>query len=308
MSKKKKQTTGTPKPMGPLGTEQAMNNLTKIMQEQEFETIEEANAFIQKLMEETGGFIPDAEPETPLEEAQQLVYEAYDARTKKKRIQLAKKALDISPDCADAYILLADEDANTPREARVYYQQALEAGERAIGPEVFEEDAGHFWGITETRPYMRARAALAQLEWMLGNRRKAIDHLKDMLRLNPNDNQGVRYVLINWLLETGEPDEIQAVLDQFADDIMAGMLYSRALWAFKRFGDIEEARDALANAIKQNPHVPPFLLFEKIPSQKIPEFMGVGDESEAVVYTADARTSWQRVDGALDWLDQVSKS
>jgi hypothetical protein len=28
------------------------------------------------------------------------------------------------------------------------------AGERSLGPKAFEEDAGHFWGILETRPYM----------------------------------------------------------------------------------------------------------------------------------------------------------
>ncbi len=66
----------------------------------------------------------------------------------------------ISPLCADAYNLLADEAA-TPAEARDLYLRGLEAGELALGPEDFEEYGGQFWGFLETRPYMRARHGLA---------------------------------------------------------------------------------------------------------------------------------------------------
>jgi hypothetical protein len=35
---------------------------------------------------------------------------------------------------------------------------------------VFVQDAGDFWLIFETRPYMRVRAALAATLWRLGRR------------------------------------------------------------------------------------------------------------------------------------------
>ncbi len=71
-----------------------------------------------------------------------------------------------------------------------------------LGPEFFEENVGHFWGIVETRPYMRARLGLAFTLWGTGERDAAIEQAQDMLRLNPGDNQGVRYPLMLWLLET----------------------------------------------------------------------------------------------------------
>lgn len=40
---------------------------------------------------------------------------------------------------------------------------------------------------------MRARAALAGTLWRLGRREEAVDHQRELLRLNPNDNQGLRY-------------------------------------------------------------------------------------------------------------------
>ena len=144
-------------------------------------------------------------------QAQDLMYEAFEARGR-HRAALARQALTISPDCADAYLLLAEETASSAEDARELLEQGVAAGERALGPEPFA-DVGHFWGILETRPYMRARAALAETLWALGRREEAVEHHRDLLRLNPNDNQGLRYRQAEWLLwleRYGELDELVA--------------------------------------------------------------------------------------------------
>src|SRR5205823_13633226 len=41
--------------------------------------------------------------------------------------------------------------------ARALYEQGVAAAERALGPDVFAQEAGRFWGIVGTPPYMRAR-------------------------------------------------------------------------------------------------------------------------------------------------------
>jgi len=61
----------------------------------------------------------------------------------------AHKALGISPLCADAYVLLAEEAARSIKEARDYYAKGVEVGELALGPRRFKEYAGHFWGILD---------------------------------------------------------------------------------------------------------------------------------------------------------------
>jgi hypothetical protein len=93
--------------------------------------------------------------------AQDVMYEAWEQTTARSRIALARKALGISPLCADAYVLLAEEAARSVEEARDYYAKGVEAGALALGPEGFAEYEGQFWGFLETRPYMRARAGLA---------------------------------------------------------------------------------------------------------------------------------------------------
>ena len=116
-------------------------------------------------------------------EAQQLMYDAWEAPTRQRAAVLAKKALSISPDCADAYTFLAEQTAKSVEEAIDLYSKGVEAGERAIGMQAFVEDVGHFWGLLETRPYMRARAGLAQCLWAADRRKEAVEHYQDLLRL-----------------------------------------------------------------------------------------------------------------------------
>ena len=150
----------------------------------------------------------------------------------KSRIALARKALAISPLCADAYNLLADEAA-TPAEARDLYLRGLEAGELALGPDGFQEYGGHFWGFLETRPYMRARQGLALTLQELGEDEAARGHFRAMLELNPNDNQGIRYLLLASLLRCGDVAGAKALLASYLDEWSAQWLYTRVLVAYR---------------------------------------------------------------------------
>ena len=287
----------------PRAMERVTQDLGRLLTEREFGSIEEANAFLENMLREGGGKLPSAPaPTTPLERAQDLIYEAFETESSRKRVQLAKKALKVSPDCADAYVLLAEEDAGSLEEARELYQKGVEAGERALGRETFEEEAGHFWGILETRPYMRARQGLAVCLWELGERQKAIDHYREMLDLNPGDNQGIRYELAGWLLDEELDEELGELLERYEDDASALWVYTRALWAFCKEGDTEKATAALKEATETNPYVPLYLLGHKSLPSALPELIGFGDESEAVAYFARALSGWLRTPQALEWL------
>jgi hypothetical protein len=111
--------------------------------------------------------------DTPLSRAQDVMYRAFDTREPEKRVELARAALEISPDCADAYVLLAEESKGR-KDAIQLFEKAVAAGERALGPDAFANDVGHFWGLIETRPYMRAREGLAVQLWSSGRRDEAI--------------------------------------------------------------------------------------------------------------------------------------
>jgi len=249
----------------------------------------------------------DIEEKTPLKEAQDIIYDAWEVNDPKRRVALARKALEISPDCADAYALLAEETASSLTEALNLYRQGVEAGERALGREAFEEDVGHFWGILETRPYMRARAGLAECLWASGKHDEAIQHYKDMLRLNPNDNQGIRDLLMPRLIEMGRDKEAEALFEEYLDDGMASRIYSRALLDFRKTGDSEISRKSLAAALKKNKHIPAYLLGRKKMPKFLPEYYSPGDESEAVFYAKENLEAWKITPGALEWLLHQTK-
>ena len=294
---------GDPIPLHHRAMEKEIQEIGKQLRGNEFESMEEARAFLEELIASGEGLQPiPAEPSTPLEEAQELIYEAFETRSHRKRVQLAKKALKVSSDCADAYVLLAEETAKDPKEAKGLYEKGVQAGERALGEESFEEDAGHFWSVLETRPYMRARQGLALALWELGERSEAIEHYQQMLHLNPNDNQGIRYLLASALLEEGLDDDLGELLESYGDDAGASWVYARALWSFRTGGDGEEARAALEEAISFNPFVPEYLLGRRGMPGALPALVGFGDESEAAVYFAEALPGWLRTPGAIEWL------
>jgi hypothetical protein len=74
----------------------------------------------------------------------------------------------------------------------------------------FEECLGHFWGILDTRPYMRARyAAFEALQKIPGRESLQLQlcELQDMLRLCRGDNMGVRYQVPALLLRLNRDQE-----------------------------------------------------------------------------------------------------
>jgi tetratricopeptide (TPR) repeat protein len=244
---------------------------------------------------------PEPPPDTALEEAQDLIYDAWDSGDPRREIALAKRALRISPLCADAYVILAREAPRGSEKQLDLWRRGVEAGQAALG-DAFEDYVGHFWGVLETRPYMRARYGLASALWERGARAEAIDHLRDMLRLCPGDNLGVRYVLSAWLIDAGRDDDLDALFKMYPGDGDAGWSWTKALAAFRRGGDRAKSRAALDRAVRANGHVAAYLLGTKRLPKRLPPFIRVGSEDEAVDYAARCTAGWRNTLGAVEWL------
>ena len=122
-------------------------------------------SFTRLLKDDDGG-------DEALDLAQEKAFEAMEAPRTAERIALARQALALSPLCSDAYLVLAREAADAD-EALELYRRAVAVGAEALGID-FEEDVGSFWGLLETRPYMRARHELALALWRGGHRDEAI--------------------------------------------------------------------------------------------------------------------------------------
>lgn len=151
---------------------------------------------------------------------------------------------------------------------------------------------------------MRARLGLAQCLWFLGEKRQAIAHYTELLRLNPGDNQGVRYLLLCGLFEEGEDAAVEKLLAEYEDDGAAAWLYSRTLLAFRQEGSSRHANACLKKAQRQNRHVLPYFLGRKKLPKFMPEYVGFGDENEAIAYVAQFANAWLQTPGAMAWLSR----
>jgi tetratricopeptide (TPR) repeat protein len=272
--------------------------IERLFRDRQFESIEEANAALQS--ELAGTKIDDfrSTASTPLEKAQELVYQAYDARGR-RQLQLIRRALDLSPDCADAYVLLA-ERASSRFEARPFSEQALAAAERALGPGAFEDPDRSFWDDMSTRPYMRARAGLADCLVAEEDFDGAVDHYRALLTLNPGDNQGVRYLLLATLLRGNRNADAEALLTE-SEEATALWSYAGVLLAL-RAKDHPLARKRLRAALKANRRVPPYLTGQRELPPALPSHYSLGAEDEAVLCAYDLILPWEDTPEAVAWL------
>jgi tetratricopeptide (TPR) repeat protein len=238
---------------------------------------------------------------SPLAIAQEIADLAWETSAPQEQAELARKALSVSADCADAYVILANQEMSRDQ-ARQLLEEGVAAGQRAIGLKAFEATTGRFWLDQRTRPYMRARLGLAQCLWESGERAEAVEHYAEMLRLNPSDNQGVRYLLLGGLVDLDRDDDAQRLLQRYESDNSAEWSYTTALLSYRREGDSAVSRGLLRAASNSNPYVPEYLVGNKSMPSMPPSYISYGGEDEAISYAAQFLRTWRSSSGAIPWL------
>ncbi len=239
--------------------------------------------------------------QAPEEQAQALIDQAWEARTQRQAAALARRALEIFPDCADAYNVLAGAEARSAEDALVLYEHGVDAGRRTLGNAFFDEHRGHFWGMIETRPYLRARRGLADCLWALGRKRESLTHCEALLELNPDDDQGIRHGLLSRYLALGNDMGAARLFRDYPHDASAAFLWSRVLLDLRR-GDQVAATEHLVLAMHGNPHVAGFFAGKRKPPARLPAHYSPGDRNEAALYIANFAEAWLASADAMDWL------
>lgn len=271
-----------------IAMEQQIARLHALLDEQKFETIEEANAFLQQNMHKTP---TGRNSQSKEEQASDLIYAAWDEPDPKRRIKLAQDALLLHPESGDAYNILA-ECTLTPKEAAYFYRQGMQVEENRLGKSFFEENKGYFWGYLPTRPYMRAKLGFAQICALMDNMPEAIRHYRELLELNPNDNQGVRELLLTAYLETEDWNSANLLFQQYNEDGTAAFNYSRVLVEYNLNGKTSRLKSLIKTATTHNPFVPPYLQGKKRMPRSVPDVVGFGDDREAIFYVSTNGHLW----------------
>jgi len=230
------------------------------------------------------------------------VFDAFEARGR-RRVVLSRQALALDPDAADALVILA-EQAGDPARALPLYERAIEAARRRLDPGMLELEMGRFWDLLPTRPYMRALEGLAGSYAALGRADDAIARYQEMLRLNPNDDQGARLRLLPLLVALERHGDAEVLADLFPDEDAVSWRWLLALTAFRREGDGTESRRRVDAALAANRLVAPLVLLPDA-APDLPAISAGGDSDDSDEAAACARLLrplWSATDGAIDWL------
>jgi len=278
-------------------------DLHRILESQEFKSEDDVRKFMDGLM---GKPLPSFPKEslTIKEQAQDLIFEAVE-QPEEKGYELALKALQMDPDCIEAYEYLGALEP-IPETAILYYKNGIEIGKRVYAKTHFKDGIGNFWMIHETRPFMRCMQAYADCLKNMGRFHDAVSVYEEMIRLNPNDNQGVRDQLQLYLIRINEFNKFRKYDKLYKDDLGAFSSFNRALFAFKTLGSSTNSNEFLKKAIESNKFVIPRLLMNSI-SDDFPEVYEMGDENEAIFYCYFAHQIWHETNGAIDWIKKKQK-
>lgn len=237
-------------------------------------------------------------------QARQLIFAAWDSENSEDKLDLAEQALELDAECIDAYLILAGAAKKNRKQALTYLESAVNIGQQMLDAEMAEE-LECLWSYPDTRPYLRAKSSLAELLWDLGQKHEALAHYAELLQMNPDDNQGIRYILLTHYLTLGEYQKAEDLLLQF-DDSGAYWRYSKALLGYISQGDCATSRLLRKQARQSNAEVVDYLLSEKHLPKQLPDSYSHGSDEEAVIYVWSNRKVWRAVEGALDWLGAAS--
>ena len=244
-----------------------------------------------------------AKSAAPSAQAQELYYEAMDAPTAAKQLKLLKQALELDPGNVDALLALLPHEPFALGEEIECLQSLVQLAARRLGPDAFQEFKGAFWGFHETRPYMRARARLAEVLHHAGRYEEAIAEWTALLELNPHDNQGLRYLLLPALLRANHLEAARKLIAAYSGEVPYSVVFA---WShvLERYlsEDLPGAVTALAVARKQNPHMQVYLKGHREIPKTTPAAYAPGSKDEAICFAGVLRSAWAKHPTALAWL------
>ncbi len=251
---------------------------------------------------------------------------AWSKSNRRHRIDLARTALEVNPQCASAMILLAEEEAPSILEVEEQMKLAQKAAELAYRNSLSLSQQDPVYKPLHERnanlcTYVRLRNAACARK--LGKLKEAAKMYRDLLK----DDRvplmaSVLENLIECLLELQSYSEVQQVLSKQEDVSLIKstvMCYTIALLKAKVVGDkfcpdlVSKrgptpselvAIDSIHRAVELNPHVPKYLL--ELKSLILPsEYVCKRGDSEAIAYAFHHIHHWKRVEGALTLLSST---
>lgn len=243
------------------------------------------------------------------EQSDDLLFEAYDEPIKSKAIKLAKQALEINPDNIDAENFITKFETNTIKKLGKY-KETLDKEQAKLEKEDFfnKENIGIFWGLIETRPYMRTKHSYMLTLMELGRYTEAIKQGEELLELCESDNLGVRYLIMGLYTVLERFEECEKIYNKYSDD-STFMLFPLAVMYYKR-GDYRKCKKVLKEIQENNKYLLDYLIgIKKFTKAKIEDIeangtYSWGSESEAYLVAKDYKYLLETVPSFIEFIEK----
>lgn len=221
---------------------------------------------------------------TPLDDAYELLEQAENAKTRNQAIKLAKKAYETCKECFDAIIFQVHMEENSLKRESLL-KEGLKFEKERLQKEGFfdKRNIGHFYGIFETRPYIRGLYTKADYLLFEGKIKQARDVCKEILKLNENDNTGARYFLMAIYAYLEEEKEMLSLYKRYPEENLE-MLFPLFILYYK-LGNGAKAKDYLQKINKANPDFIKYFKGTMEMDEDVPlGYYKKGDASEVIMY------------------------
>ncbi|AET60487.1 tetratricopeptide repeat protein [Paenibacillus terrae] len=285
-----------------LEHEAMLANIQRLVESQELNSPEELEKFLAKQLNNPEAF-KIRSPESNEDKAYELLMKAEKESSSAKQIKLVQQALKLDPNNSDALLLLAQLSTDIS-EAIKLSESAMNFAQKELGEPFFKENKGYFWGLSETRLYMRATNLHADLLYTSGRISAACEQYEVLLELNPNDNQGIRYSLLKCYLELERLDQAERIFKSYENEISTEFQYNQLVLEYLKSGYSARLPLLYKRARKQNQHVLAFLLGKKSMPATRPDYMTPGDQNDAVNYFSTHEALWYKLYGLTEWISK----
>jgi len=175
-------------------------------------------------------------------------------------------------------------EKNKYSKALGYYEMAYKIANEKI-PRSFNGKI--IWGYVDNRHYLRTLHGLGMALYYSHKYEKAIKIFEQILEYNPNDNQGIRYLIGDLYLTLGENIKAEESFVENLDSPSIRYSYGLLLHNSKRFS---EAIMQFALAIIEDEYIYKFLVNEKIDEPK--DFFTVTKIKDAYDYYSFTFLLW----------------
>ena len=285
-----------------------LNNMIKeFMEKNNPKTIEEANQALQEFLKQYNAGELDYE-NTALDDAYEILEKAEKTKNKKQAIKLAKEAYQKCPECFDAILFQVNLEDNSLKRATLLNEGLEYEKERLEKEGLFaKENIGHFYGIFETRPYIRGLYLKATYLIIDGKLKKARSVCKEILKLNNNDNTGARYLLMAIYATLESEKDILNLYKKYPEENLEMLFPLFAL--YYKLEKYDQAQEYLDKLNKVNSNFIKLFNYEDLEDKKDtpPGYYSRGSMSEIIMYRTEYFFLIDTLTTIEDFIEEYSK-